>query len=128
TVTPSKSDPLLTYSFSPPSQSYSSLNANQTANFTASTSFLNTIYPTADAYVQDGSGASTNFGAVTPLKMQTDNHTNSGKNMDSYFMFDLSGVGKNITVAKLRIYAALSEAGSVSTSAYGVTNTSWIEV
>src|SRR5436190_270536 len=128
TVTPSKSDPLLTYSFSPPSQSYSSLNANQTANFTASTSLLNTIYPTADAYVQDGSGASTNFGAVTPLKMQTDNHTNSGKNMDSYFMFDLSGVGKNITVAKLRIYAALSAAGSVSTSAYGVTNTSWIEV
>jgi len=128
TATPSKADPLLTYTFTPTGQSYSPLSANQTTNFTAATAYLNSLYPIADAYVQDGSGASTNFGAVTPLKAQTDNHANSGKNMDSYFMFDLSGVGKNITVAKLRIYAALSASGSVSTSAYGVTNTSWIEV
>jgi hypothetical protein len=128
TLTPAKTDPLLSYSFAPASRSYSPLNANQiAANFSATTVYLNTLYPTADSYVQDGTGANTNFGAATPLKLQTDNHTNSGKNLDGYFKFDLSGVGQNITAAKLRIYAALSATGSLATSAYGVTTTSWIE-
>jgi hypothetical protein len=128
TLTPAKTDPLLTYSFTPASRSYSALSANQTANFSSTTANLNALYPTADAYVQDGTAASTNFGAATPLKLQTDTKTNTGKNLDTYFKFDLSGVSQSITTAKLRLSAALSVTGSVGTSAYGVPNTSWIEL
>ena len=127
TVTPSKTDVLLTYTFAPASRSYTNITSSQTADFTSATSFVSQLTPTADAYVQDGSSAGTNFGTVTPLKLQTGSTANSGLNNDAYFKFDMSGVEQRITSAKLRVYAALSVAGSVSTSAYSVANTSWIE-
>jgi Bacterial Ig domain/Beta-propeller repeat/Carboxypeptidase regulatory-like domain/IPT/TIG domain/Bacterial TSP3 repeat len=127
TVTPSKSDILLTYSFSPTGYSYTNLGANQTADFVATASLVNALYPVADAYVQDGTNAGVNFGTATPLKVQTGTKTNSGTNMDAYLRFDLSGVGQNVSSAKLRVYASLSAAGSVSTSVYPVSDTSWVE-
>ena len=127
TVTPSKSDLILTYSFTPASRSYSNISADQTADFISNPTINSQLSPSADAYVQDGTNAGANFGTATPLKVQTGTKTNVGTNMDAYLKFDLSGVGQNISSAKLRISASLSAAGSVSTSAYPVATTSWIE-
>lgn len=127
TVTPSKSDDLLTYTFTPPSRSYTNMSSSQVVDFTAITSIQSTLYPSADAYVQDGPNAGVNFGTATPLKVQTGSQVNVGTNLDAYFKYDLSGVPQNISSAKLRISASLSAAGSVSSSAYSVADTSWIE-
>ena len=127
TITPSKADPILTYAFSPASQTIS-LNSNQTINFSSSTSIiLSGLIPSADAHVQDGTSANTNFGTASSLKIETDSKTNNGKNFDGYFKFDVSGVAGNTASAKLRIFASLSAAGSVNTSVYSVANTSWLE-
>jgi hypothetical protein len=127
TVTPFKDDPLLTYTFAPVSQSYTALAANQTANFTGTTSNTSTLYPIADAYVQDGTTANTNFGTANPLLLQTNSKAGIGLNRDVYFTFDLSGVSRSISSVKLSVYAAVSAAGSVATAAYSVANTAWIE-
>jgi hypothetical protein len=128
TVTPFKDDPLLTYTSSPVNLSYTSLTSNQTAaNFMMTAASTSTLYPIADAYVQDGTAANTNFGTANPLLLQTNNTLNVGKNRDVYFTFDLSGVTRSISSVKLRIYAAVSASGSVGTSAYSVANTGWIE-
>ena len=82
------------------------------------------LNPTADAHVRDGASASTNFGSATTIEVQSS--STSGENRDAYFKFDLTNVG-DISNAKLRINAALSAAGSVATSVYPVSNTSWTE-
>jgi hypothetical protein len=127
TVTPSKTDDLLTYTFTPPSRSYTNMSSSQVADFSATTSIQSALYPLADAYVQDGANAGANFGTATPLKVQTGSQVNVGTNLDAYLKYDLSGVGQNISNAKLRISASLSAAGSVSSSVYSVANTTWIE-
>jgi hypothetical protein len=127
TVTPSKPDILLTYTFTPPNRSYTNLSSNQIADFTAAASTQSTLFPLADSYVQDGTNAGTNFGTATSLRVQTGSKTNVGTNSDAYFKYDLSGIGQNVSSAKLRISASLSAAGSVSSSVYSVATTSWIE-
>jgi Bacterial Ig domain/IPT/TIG domain/Beta-propeller repeat/Carboxypeptidase regulatory-like domain len=127
TVTPSKSDVLLTYNFTPPSYSFNDLGANQTANFTGSTSLTGRLNPIADAYVQDGTNAAVNFGTASTLRVQTGSKAGSGLNSDSYLKFNLSGLSRNITSAKLRVYASLSAAGSVATSVHSVADINWIE-
>ena len=82
------------------------------------------LNPTADAHVRDGSSANTNFGSATTIEVQTSGTV--GQNRDAYFKFDLTNAG-DINNAKLRIYAALSAAGSLATSVYPVSNTSWTE-
>jgi hypothetical protein len=79
---------------------------------------------TADAHVRDGASAATNFGSATIIEAQTS--TTVGENRDAYFKFDLTSVG-DINNAKLRIFAATSVAGSVTTSVYPVANTTWTE-
>src|SRR5678815_5930815 len=119
TVTPSKPDALLTYSFNPTSRSITNLSANTSLiDFTASVSIVTTVNPIADAYVQDGSAANTNFGTATTMLVRTDNQNNNGLNRDAYLMFDLDGVSGSISSVKLRFYAALSQAGTVTTQAY----------
>ena len=127
TLTPSKLDPILTYSFVPASQTINGLSANQVINFSSSNAVVSAMNSTADAYVQDGTGANTNFGLATTLKVETDSKTNNSKNFDTYLKFDVSGVAGNVTAAKLRIFASSSTAAGVTTGAYSVSNTSWIE-
>jgi hypothetical protein len=121
TISPSST----TYTFVPTSQTFTNLSASQAFNFTATTAAPLTLIAIADAYVQDGASANTNYGSVTPLLAQTSNK--SGQNRDIYLKFDLGSVTGTINSAKLRIYAALSKAGSVGTTTYSVSNTSWIE-
>jgi hypothetical protein len=82
------------------------------------------LNPTGDAHVRDGSSANTNFGSATAIEVQTS--STAGQNRDAYFKFDLTNVG-DINNAKLRIYAAVSAAGSIATSVYPVSNTTWTE-
>jgi Big-like domain-containing protein/IPT/TIG domain-containing protein/carboxypeptidase family protein/beta-propeller repeat-containing protein len=127
TVTPSKSEDILTYIFTPPSRSYTNLNSSQVADFVGGPFLQSTLFPLADAYVQDGTNAGVNFGTATTLKVQTGSQPNVGTNQDAYFKYDLSGVGQNISSVQLRITASLSAAGSLSSSVYSVADTSWIE-
>ncbi len=127
TLTPSKLDLILTYSFVPASQTINGLSANQVINFSSSNAVVSAMNSTADAYVQDGTGANTNFGLATSLKVETDSKTNNSKNFDTYLKFDVSGATGNITSAKLRIFASSSTAAGVSTTAYSVPTTSWTE-
>jgi RHS repeat-associated protein len=83
-----------------------------------------TINPTADAYVQGGNNANKNFGTATTLQAQS--NATAAKNFDSYLKFDMSAVPAFSSV-KLRLYAALSNTGSVAVSIYGVANTTWGE-
>ncbi|MEW5977242.1 MAG: DNRLRE domain-containing protein [Acidobacteriota bacterium] len=125
TVTPVKPGYTLTYTFSPASRAYSNLTANQTGDFTlVGTSTTIALNLTADAYVEDGSSASTNFGAVESLKIQT---RNQGPNRDTFFKVDLTSITRKITSAKLNIYAATTGSNSLATSAYPVSDTVWIE-
>ncbi len=82
------------------------------------------LNPNADAHVRDGASANSNFGTATTIEVQSSG--TSGESRDAYFKFDLSSVG-DINNAKLRIFAATSAAGSVSTSVYPVSNTTWTE-
>src|SRR5438270_5598869 len=70
-----------------------------------------TLTPLADAYVRDGSYASTNYGSSTALYVKTDT---TGFNRDSYLKFDLSSVS-SIGSATLRLYGLLNSSGSVTT-------------
>ena len=124
TITPSKAG-VLTYTFNPPSQAITNLTANQVVNFSFTTSNRVGLYPVADAYVQDGTSAGSNFGTVTPLLLKSANQADQRR--DAYLKFDLSSVSRNITSAKLRISAALSAAGNINTSVFAVTDTSWVE-
>ena len=127
TLTPSKPDPILTYSFVPSSQTINGLNANQTINFSSSNAMVSALNSTADAYVQDGTGANSNFGLATSLKVETDSKANNSKNFDAYLKFDVSGVAGNIASVKLRIFASSSTAAGATTAIYSVANTSWLE-
>ncbi len=130
TVTPSKPDYVTTYLFFPgANRVYNNLSANQTAAdfaFTATSGV--TLFPVADAHVQDGAAnANTNFGPASAMQLRTDSVANSGNNQDVYFKYDLTPVAKNIASVKLRFSAQLSAAGSVPTSAYSVGATNWLE-
>jgi hypothetical protein len=127
TVTPSKSDPILTYAFTPAGLTINSLGSNQIANFSASTSIISALNSTADAYVQDGSGANSNFGLATTLKVETDSKANNGKNFDAYLKFDVSGISGNIASVKLRVFASSSTPAGATTAVYSVASTSWSE-
>ena len=84
-----------------------------------------TLNPTADAYVQNGTNAGKNYGTNTQLRAQT--NATASSNYDSYLKFDTTSAGGQVTSAKLRLYASLSGTGSVASSAYAVSNTSWGE-
>ncbi len=70
-----------------------------------------TLFPTADAMVQNGSGASTNFGTLPQLGTQLSNSLNT---KESLLRFDLSTVQNYIGSAKLRIYGGANTASGTS--------------
>jgi ELWxxDGT repeat protein len=79
----------------------------------------------ADAYVQDGSFAGTNFGTATTIQVKDD--LNAGYSRHTYLKFDLTGVN-SVTNAKIRVYGKnIQDTTTVSLKAYGVTTDSWTE-
>lgn len=84
-----------------------------------------TLLPVADAYVRNGSYASTNYGKDTSLAAKSS--TTSGYTKLSYLKFSLSSLS-NISSAKLRIYGRNTDnTSSISISVYGVDSDSWTE-
>lgn len=85
-----------------------------------------TFNPTDDAHVQAGNVASRNFGTATTMEVKTS--TSAKENRDAYLKFNLQSLpGGTITSARLRIYTALSASGSINTSLYAVSNTTWTQ-
>ena len=82
--------------------------------------------PLADAYVRDGSAnANRNFGGATALTVRKGS---SGSNRWSYLRFDTSGLA-SVSRVRLRLFGGLSATTStaVTTSVFGVANTTWGE-
>jgi hypothetical protein len=80
-----------------------------------------------DAFVQDGTGASTNFGANTQLFAKVYKYANY--NRRSYIQFDLTSLSSSITSAKLRLNGLLSATSATNLKAnlFDVSNQSWSE-
>ena len=86
-----------------------------------------TLSPVADAYVQNGSSASSNFGNATTLLCQ---NNASGSQGEALFQFDLSSIKYYVGSAKLRVFARnqTSNTNPVRIRATGLVNTSvWNE-
>jgi uncharacterized delta-60 repeat protein len=82
---------------------------------------------TADAYVRDGIYANTNFGSAGDLEVK---QNTTGLNRQTYIKFDLSAVaGQSISKVTLSLFGRLTNTNqaSVTTSVFGVANTSWGE-
>src|SRR6266542_2426362 len=106
------------------------LTARATDNFgaTSTSTVVNITMTTnlitiADAHVTSASPTN-NFGTNTLLEVQTNGV--AGPTRDTYLKFDLSSV-TNLSSAKLRIFGSLSGSGTVGTTVYSVTDTSWGE-
>jgi hypothetical protein len=90
------------------------------ANPVSSTRTLNT---TADAYVQDGTSASTNFGTTSGLVVKKGS---TGFNRQGYTKFDLSSL-TNVNSAKLRVFVTMNVADSMQLAVHSISNDSWTE-
>jgi autotransporter-associated beta strand protein len=94
-------------------------------------SFGNALTPTADAFVKDGSSASTNFGTATDLETKKDSSANSGNNRDAFLKFDLTGVasapaGATLRLIPINVGANLAEtADFVGTDSWTETGITW---
>jgi hypothetical protein len=87
-----------------------------------------TLAPVADAYVRDGSWASTNFGAASTLVSKKGVSPDATRR--SYLKFDISGIGGSpVEHAALRLYGHLSNASTLQaeTTIYTVGDTTWGE-
>ncbi len=84
-----------------------------------------TLTPVADAYVQGGVNAGTNFG--TGASLQTKDITASDVNRETFLRWDLSGVSGKIMQAKVRLAGtAASQVGNESCATL-VSSNSWSE-
>jgi hypothetical protein len=77
-----------------------------------------------DAYVRDGTFATTNFGTAANLVVQT--NATSGSKYDTYLKFDTSRFS-NVTAAKLNVYGAVSAKNNTVNVTVCGTSTNWTE-
>ncbi|MEO7802155.1 MAG: DNRLRE domain-containing protein, partial [Ginsengibacter sp.] len=83
------------------------------------------LLPIADAFVRNGTYATTNYGLDTSLIVKGSSSAGFARN--SYLKFNLSSLG-NVSSAKLRVYGNnIDDATAVSLSAYGIDNDAWTE-
>jgi len=83
-----------------------------------------TLAPTADAYVQDGTSANTNFGAATTLLVK---NSTTGFNRHTFLKFDLRAVS-TVSSARLRLFGNLGgTSGTSPVTAHQVSDNSWTE-
>src|SRR6185436_10882201 len=63
-----------------------------------------TLAPTADAYVRDGTSASTNFGTSTALNVK--HSAQAGNKRIAFLKFSLATIAPDVTQATLRVYGS----------------------
>lgn len=87
---------------------------------------LAAINPVADAYVQDGATADTNYGSATSLFMKT---YGIGSNRRAFFRFDLSGLPSTFANVMLNLNTNLGSTsdGAVPVEVYGLADSTWTE-
>jgi photosystem II stability/assembly factor-like uncharacterized protein len=85
-----------------------------------------TFTPVADAYVRNGTYASTNYGTATTLVVKNDG---TSYYRESYLRFDFSNfTGTSVANAKLKLYVStVNTAASRIVSVYGITDNTWGE-
>jgi N-acetylneuraminic acid mutarotase len=85
-----------------------------------------TLLPTADAFVRNGTFATTNYGSDASLIVKGSNASNYARK--SYLKFTLGSGITSVISAKLRLYGLnIDNAAAVSLSCYGVDNDAWTE-
>lgn len=83
------------------------------------------LTPGADAYVRDGTYATTNFGAAQDLVLKKSG--TAGFSREIYLRFDIGSL-QNVERARLRLFGALAGSGSpVPLALYACPDTSWSE-
>jgi parallel beta-helix repeat protein len=83
-----------------------------------------TINPIADAFVRDGTYATTNFGTATNLDIKK---SSTGYNRIAFLKFDVTSIS-TLSGAKLRLYGAFINTNGISaTTAHQQTNNTWTE-
>jgi len=100
--------------------------ANMTYTATYKLATIKTLSAIADAYVRDGSFASTNYGTASELVTKT---SAPGYQRVTYLKFDLTSIS-TITNAKLRLFGKLSASttGGIATGVYAASATpAWTE-
>jgi hypothetical protein len=98
---------------------------NGTAAVTVAARSTLTLAPVADAYVRDGTSASTNFGTASTLLVK--NSTTSGNNRVAYLRFSLTGVGGQVSAATLRLFGSRPTLTGITDSVFAVASNSWGE-
>ncbi|MBI4750179.1 MAG: PQQ-dependent sugar dehydrogenase [Acidobacteria bacterium] len=90
-------------------------------------STLQTVFATADAYVRNGTFASSNYGGSRTLYVSSS--TMAGGSRQTYLKFDVRSITTPITSAKLRIYGRLSgnQQSNIPAQLFGVANNTWVE-
>lgn len=83
-----------------------------------------TLSPIADAYVQDGSNADTNFGGSAILVTKKDA---TGYNRNSYLMFDLSQITGTVLQATLYLTSTSQGENNITNYANYVASNNWTE-
>ncbi|MFP5041459.1 DNRLRE domain-containing protein [Parasediminibacterium sp. JCM 36343] len=83
-----------------------------------------TLTPVADAYVQGGTNADTNFGTATSIVTKAG--TSGLGYREGYLRFNLASLPANITGARIRLYVKSKEANSTR-SIYSVADDTWGE-
>lgn len=83
-----------------------------------------TLSPIADAYVRDGSFASTNFGTTTNLDVK---NSSSGFNRIAFLKFSLTNIS-TVSAAKLRLYGSfMTTSGTSPMTAHQQLDNTWTE-
>jgi uncharacterized repeat protein (TIGR02543 family) len=100
-------------------------NVTYTARYKVSTQTTTTLRAVGDTFVRDGSYAGQNFGNAADLQVKSDG---TDRNRHTYLAFDLTGIGADVTSAKLRVFGRLdnTQAASTTASVYGGP-TGWFE-
>lgn len=82
------------------------------------------LVPVADAFVRDGSFATTNAGNDPTLLVKLDG---GGYTRWSYLKFDISGLSGTVTSGKLRLTLTSPATSATPVALYSCTDTTWIE-
>jgi endoglucanase len=82
-----------------------------------------TLTAAADAFVQDGASASSNFGSLSYLLMK---NSAPGYNRETFVKFDLSGMG-TVSQARIRVFAAADRSETVNLGVHGAAGAAWTE-
>ncbi|QIP15840.1 DNRLRE domain-containing protein [Spirosoma aureum] len=125
TLTPSTDTTRISVTLSKTSQLYEGEPVQISALFEPVTTVKDSLVASADAYVQDGTYVTTNYGASNWLVVKKDAASYA---RETYLKFNVSSVSAPVVSAKVRLYgSAGTDAAITQWQLYKVTDNSWTE-